>query len=137
MKTIAKKPAPKKAEPKTPVAKKPEPKKAELKKPAAKKPEAKKPEAKKPVAMKDHLIIAVHVTDRLKKVPKVQELLTKYGCNIKTRLGLHETSHEVCSANGILILEMFGDTKKCLGLVTELNKIEGIEAKSVQFSHKV
>ncbi len=87
--------------------------------------------------MKDHVIIAVHITDRLKKVPAVQALLSKYGCNIKTRIGLHETSHEVCSANGILLLEMFGDTKKCLQLAVEMNRIEGITAKPIQFSHEV
>jgi hypothetical protein len=32
---------------------------------------------------------------------------------------------------------MFGDTKKCLQLAVEMNRIEGITAKPIQFSHEV
>ena len=44
-----------------------------------------------------HLIFGVHVTDRAHQVPQVQKLLTEYGCNIKTRLGLHRVDEQVCS----------------------------------------
>ena len=47
-----------------------------------------------------HLIFGVHVTDRANQVPQVQKLLTEYGCNIKTRLGLHRVDEQVCSPAG-------------------------------------
>ena len=40
--------------------------------------------------MKKHLILGVHITNRVKHVPEVQKVLTEFGCSIKTRLGLHE-----------------------------------------------
>lgn len=83
----------------------------------------------------DHLIMAVHVTDRLTKASQVQALLTEYGCNIKTRLGLHETGPDACSPNGILILELVNGAEACNELLQNLNAIDGIEAKLVAFSH--
>ena len=37
-----------------------------------------------------HIILGVHITDRLKEAVEVQKLLTVFGRYIKTRLGLHE-----------------------------------------------
>lgn len=83
----------------------------------------------------DHFIAAVHVTDRLQKAQDVQKLLTEFGCHIKTRLGLHETSPNACSPNGILLLELVGDPAQGESLLQQLNAIPGIEAKSIRFHH--
>ena len=45
--------------------------------------------------MEDHIILGVHITDRIKHVSEVQTLFTQFGCYIKTRLGLHEASQNV------------------------------------------
>jgi hypothetical protein len=82
-----------------------------------------------------HVIYGVHITERLKHVPTVQGLLSEYGCFIKTRLGLHEVSEKFCSPNGMLILEMFGDEKKCRELFDKLNAVEGVEVKQMVFAH--
>ena len=52
-----------------------------------------------------HLILGVHVTNRATQVPSVQNLLTEYGCNIKTRIGLHHVDDQVCSPRGLILLE--------------------------------
>lgn len=83
----------------------------------------------------NHLIYAVHVTDRLKQVAKVQGLLSEYGCHIKTRLGLHEASEKVCAPSALLLLEMVGDPKRCRELYEKLNGVTGIEVKKVAFTH--
>ena len=85
--------------------------------------------------LKNHLILAVHITDRIRKVSAVQELLTKYGCSIKTRLGLHEASTEFCSPNGLMVLEMIGDDKESNELADKLNALDGVEVKKIVFSH--
>lgn len=84
--------------------------------------------------MEDHLIVGVHITDRFKRVPDVQHLFTVYGCNIKTRLGLHEVE-KVCSPNGLILLEMYGDPARCNELVDKLAEIEGIDVKTMTFEH--
>jgi hypothetical protein len=83
----------------------------------------------------NHIIFGVHITDRIKHVKSVQELLTQYGCNIKTRLGLHEVDGKSCSPNGLLILELVGDSVACQQLASKLNALEGVEVKQMVFDH--
>lgn len=83
--------------------------------------------------MKKRIIYGVHVTDRMKEAVKVQKLLTEYGCHIKTRIGLHNVSEDYCSSQGLMLLEMFGDEKKCAELFDKLAAIEGIEMKKMVF----
>ncbi len=84
--------------------------------------------------MDKHIILGIHVTDRLRKVEEVQRLFSQYGCNIKTRLGLHEVAN-VCSPNGLVLLEMYGDEAVCLELEEKLEAIEGIEVQKMIFEH--
>lgn len=82
-----------------------------------------------------HIIVGVHVTDRVKKAGAVQKILTQYGAHIKTRLGLHDSDGEASSSSGIILLEMVGDEKKCSSILSQLSAIRGIEAKKMVFSH--
>jgi hypothetical protein len=82
-----------------------------------------------------HVIFGIHVTERMKKASQIQNLLTEYGCNIKTRLGLHETSCDTCSASGVMLLEMAGDPAQSNELMTKLNAIDGVEVKAIEFDH--
>jgi len=84
--------------------------------------------------MDKHLILGVHVTDRLENAARVQQLFTEYGCHIKTRLGLHEVTAATSSPNGIILLELVG-AAACRSLVRDLNRIRGIEAKQMVFAH--
>jgi len=84
---------------------------------------------------KNHIVYGVHITERLRHVPDVQHLLSEYGCFIKPRLGLHEVDEKFCSPNGLLILEMAGDERKCQELFDKLNAVEGVEVKKIVFEH--
>ncbi len=75
-------------------------------------------------------IMIVKIGQRRKKSPEVQEVLSKYGCSIKTRLGLHEAG-EVCSEEGVLVLQLTGDRSEMLALEGALNKLESVKAKMV------
>lgn len=79
------------------------------------------------------LIYGVLLTNRLVEATPVQQLLTEYGCHIKTRLGLHNVDASYCSAKGLLLLEMFGDETKCHELGEKLGAIEGVEVQSMEF----
>lgn len=87
------------------------------------------------MAAKDHVIVGVHITNRLKKASDVQGLLTQYGCQIRTRLGLHEASADVCSPSGIIVLELAGDEAKGRELCDRLNAIDGVEVQRMVFGH--
>lgn len=85
--------------------------------------------------LNNHIILGVHITDRIKHVDKVQHALTEYGCSIRTRLGLHEADKGFCSPNGLLLLEMTDDVKTADALAAKLNAIEGVEVKKMVFDH--
>ena len=85
--------------------------------------------------LSQHVILGVHITDRVHHVRSVQEVLTEYGCSIRTRLGLHEAEKGFCSPNGLLILEMTDDLATAQELANKLNAIEGVEVQQMVFSH--
>jgi hypothetical protein len=82
-----------------------------------------------------HVILGVHVTNRTQQVAELQAILSQYGCLIKTRLGLHETSKDSCSKAGVLLLELLDDEEQVLDLTSELSKIDGVEVASIVFDH--
>ncbi len=75
-------------------------------------------------------VMAVLVNHRSKKAMEMQEVLTKHGCKIKMRLGLHEAG-DVCSEDGLVILQLCGDDDEIRELENELNSIEGLKAKTI------
>jgi len=83
----------------------------------------------------NHIILAVHITDRVRKAPKIQQVLSRFGCHIKTRIGLHEASPEFCSPNGLILLEMLDDLKTVKALQAKLDAIAGVETKRLVFGH--
>jgi hypothetical protein len=84
--------------------------------------------------MKDIWILGVHITDRVKEVSEVQAILTKFGCTIKTRLGLHEVKDDYCARNGLIILELTGTIEEFYKLENELLKIDGLVIKKMVFT---
>ena len=85
--------------------------------------------------LKQHIILGVHITDRIHHVRNVQDTLTEFGCSIRTRLGLHEADKGFCSSNGLLLLEMTDDAATAQKLADKLNAIEGVEVKTMVFDH--
>ena len=85
--------------------------------------------------MEKHLIYGVHIQNRGENALRVQQVLTEYGCYIKTRLGLHEVDEAFCSTGGVLLLEMFGDLAQCEAMRDKLQAIDGIDVKEMAFDH--
>jgi hypothetical protein len=85
--------------------------------------------------LKDHVIVGVHITDRVKHATEVQRVLTGFGCEIKTRLGLHDTASDYCSPNGLLLLEFIGTEEQCKDMVSQLNAVEGVDVQKMVFDH--
>jgi hypothetical protein len=83
--------------------------------------------------MAERIILGVQVTNRVENILDVQKILTEYGCNIKTRLGLHEVSESHCSTVGLLILETYGDEADILQMESKLRNIKGLTVKKMVF----
>ena len=84
----------------------------------------------------DHVILGIHVTDRLRHAGEVQKVFTEYGCNIKTRLGLHEVAETYCAGEGVVLLELVGGPEVPRDMAAKLAAIEGIEVKEMVFRHE-
>ena len=76
-------------------------------------------------------LLVVLVDNRKVHAPKVQKVLTAYGCLIKTRLGIHDGVLDNCSNEGLLVCELVGDTEKQQELQKNLDKHSGVRAKLV------
>ncbi|MDA3911645.1 MAG: hypothetical protein PF448_09835 [Bacteroidales bacterium] len=84
--------------------------------------------------MNEIRILGIHVIDRIKEAGMTQAVLTKHAGIIKTRLGFHEVSEEVCSRNGLIVLELKGSSEHWAALEHELEDIGGIRVKQMNFS---
>lgn len=87
--------------------------------------------------MAKYNVMTLLVNNREDNAPKLQEELTSSGCIIKTRLGLPGFNgvENICSNEGLIILELVGDDKQIYDLEASLNKINGISAKNIQLSN--
>lgn len=77
-------------------------------------------------------IMAIRLEPRNKIAPTVQEVLTKHGCIIKVRLGLHDTSMTECASEGLILLQLLDKVEDIIRLKDELNSLEGVSAKTVE-----
>lgn len=78
-------------------------------------------------------LMGILIKERQHVATKVQDLLTKYGCSIKTRLGMHEATDDRCAPHGLIILELTGDISEMEKLEKDLNSIQSVEAKNITF----
>ena len=74
-------------------------------------------------------IMAIAVNNRSKEAVKVQEVLTKYGCSIMTRLGLHEGVADQCTNYGLIILQLCGNHDLAENMQKELEAYEDVKVK--------
>jgi hypothetical protein len=75
--------------------------------------------------------MAVMVDKRIKDAAKVQEALTKNGCIINLRIGLHEIRN-VCADEGLILLYLCGAKKDVAVLKGDLRKIKGVRLKMME-----
>ena len=73
-------------------------------------------------------LLTVVIDHRSDAAVPVQDILTRNGCIIKTRLGLHEE----CEETGLIILQLKGDDAANAQLEKDLAAVKGVGAKLVQ-----
>ncbi len=79
-----------------------------------------------------HTIFGVGISERTENVPAVQAVLTKYGCNIRTRLGIHDADSTSCSPSGLLLVDVFGPGTE--EFYSELSQLAGVDLQRMDFS---
>ncbi len=83
----------------------------------------------------EHIILGIHITDRLKNAAEVQKVFTEYGCNIKTRIGLHDVDASVCSPSGVVLIEFFGTNAGADAMAAKVGAVEGVDVQKMIFGH--
>lgn len=79
-------------------------------------------------------IMGIQVGNREEEALKVQEILTKNGCIIKTRLGLHKSTEDSCGTTGLIILEFLTDkADEIKELKRELEELKSVTVKKMVF----
>ena len=75
-------------------------------------------------------ILGIKIIDRIKEAGLTQGILTKHASFIKTRLGFHEVTDEVCSREAYIIIHLNGDPVEYQKLEEDLSLLGG-DRKSV------
>lgn len=77
----------------------------------------------------DSIIMAILQEQRVETATKVQDVLTKYGCHIRVRLGLHDAAIDSCSPSGLILLQLCCDNAILQELEHELAAIQNVKVK--------
>jgi hypothetical protein len=78
-------------------------------------------------------ILGIMVYDRIKEAGRTQKVLSRHASIIRTRLGFHELSREVCSRVGTVLLVLNGQPHENEQLRNELGEIGGVEVQEMNF----
>jgi hypothetical protein len=78
--------------------------------------------------MKSLGIMGILVDKRTESAPKVQEVLTKFGDSILSRVGIHDPGEE---QNGLITLNIRDRNEKIEELEKQLIGLEGVMVKTV------
>ena len=86
--------------------------------------------------MNEIRILGLYINHRLKDTLLLQNTLSKYGCIIRTRLGLNDinmTLDDKTNNGNIIILELVGSANEILNLERELMNIDGLQVDRMMF----
>ncbi len=81
--------------------------------------------------MQKYNLMSVILDKRSDEAAKFQDILTKHGCAIKMRLGLHEIEN-VCAEDGLIILLLKADKKVVRSLEKDLKSMKGVKVNSME-----
>jgi hypothetical protein len=78
--------------------------------------------------MKNLCIMGVLVDKRAQSAPKVQEILTKHGDSILSRVGIHDPGEE---QHGLITLSIRDKLDRVEKIESELISLEGVHVKTI------
>ena len=81
--------------------------------------------------MTKYNLMSVILDKRSDEAIGFQNILTKHGCIIKMRLGLHEVEN-ICSEEGLIILLLEGNENEIKELEKDLTAMKGIKVNHMQ-----
>ncbi len=80
------------------------------------------------------IIMAILQENRTETAVKVQDILTKYGCHIRVRLGIHDAAIDRCSNEGIILLQICTDDFDVKDMEKELKAVPNVKIKYMELT---
>lgn len=77
-------------------------------------------------------ILGIKISNKQESAKNVQNVLSEYCCNIKTRLGINNYDEKTCSNEGLILIDI-PDTEKAHDIEKALSNIENITVKKMEF----
>lgn len=84
-----------------------------------------------PEVIDNRTIATLLIDNRESVVAEMQDLFSRYGCSIRTRLGLNERVDG--RDTGVIVLELKGDKQEQMNLLKRLSASENITVSAVSF----
>ena len=79
------------------------------------------------------LVMGIKVNQRQETAKALQDVLTKNGCIINTRLGFHDASTDSCSEQGYILLEFVTGTEaEAMAMKAEIEAIGGMNVATME-----
>ncbi len=72
-------------------------------------------------------IIGVSLENRIETSLEFQRIATEFGCEIRTRIGLHPSREDICLNRGIILLEVSGEAELLKQELSKHWKIQTME----------
>ncbi len=84
--------------------------------------------------MSCYYLIGIRMDNRVGNAQKFQETLTKNGCKIRARLGLHDVTEGSCANDGLIVLQPCGGKAEVERLTADLNALPGVTARLIDLN---
>lgn len=80
------------------------------------------------------VIMGIKLMERMNSASRVQELLSEYGCEINTRIGLHTAAKDACSPDGLILLDFIDNSNdRVVEFEEKLKDIAEVEVQKMVF----
>lgn len=86
--------------------------------------------------MNKTVVFGVLLSKRTDSAPKFQEIITKHGCIINTRIGLHHATKSSCPLGGVILLDLIGEDQEIQALENDLKTLPEIQIQKLEFTHE-
>ena len=76
-------------------------------------------------------IVAIKIENREETSKHVQAVLTDFGCDIRTRLGINDYKPEDCTTSGLIIVDIPNEQRAKV-IVEKLSEIKNVKVKTIE-----
>ena len=70
------------------------------------------------------VIMGISIKNRKDEAQNLQQILTDYGCNIRTRIGLHPIGEYSCSNYGVVLIEVVDKINEIYDLLSKYWEVQ-------------